>query len=141
MNLTYEDLLNDLKKKKIRLSHQRFKVLEYLSKNRIHPNVDQIYSKLHAEVPTLSKTTIYNTLNTLIKANLVRVITSEENEARYDINTENHGHFKCEACGTIYDFEINIDCLAAGDLENFKITEKNVYFKGICPGCLSEYKS
>lgn len=134
----YEDLLNELKNKKIRLSHQRLKVLEYLSKNYNHPTADQIYNGLHHEVPTLSKTTVYNTLNSLTKAGLVRVITIEDNEARYDINTQNHGHFKCESCKNIYDFNIDIDSFENHELVGFKVNDKNIYFKGICAHCLNK---
>lgn len=135
MKVKYDDLLNELKLKKIRLSHQRLKVLEFLAKNYIHPTADQIYNGLHDEVPTLSKTTVYNTLNSLVETGLVRVINIEDNEARYDIVTENHGHFKCGKCGKIFDFDIDIDSFKSHGLTNFKIMDKNIYFKGICPQC------
>lgn len=136
MKPNFEDLLNKLKDKKIHLSHQRLKVLEYLVVNKCHPTVDQIYSNLHSEVPTLSKTTVYNTLNLLAEAGLVRVINIEDNENRFDIITGNHGHFKCESCKNIYDFNIDIDLFDSNDLQNFSINDKNVYFKGICPQCI-----
>lgn len=109
-----------------------------MTNNRCHPTVDQIYSDLHKEIPSLSKTTIYNTLNALIEAKLVKVITIEDNETRYDIVTNNHGHFKCQSCGKIYDFEINIDSFSSKDLNNFRINDKDVYFKGICPTCAKQ---
>ncbi|WIV13734.1 transcriptional repressor [Proteiniborus sp. MB09-C3] len=138
MKTAFEDLSIKLKNKNIRLSHQRLKVLEYVANHRCHPTVDQIYSDLHKEIPTLSKTTVYNTLNTLIEAGLVKLITIEDNETRYDIVTENHGHFKCESCRTIYDFEINIDSFNSKDLNGFRIDNKDVYFKGICPKCTNQ---
>ncbi|MHB1336887.1 MAG: hypothetical protein ACYCXQ_13185 [Candidatus Humimicrobiaceae bacterium] len=49
---------------------------------------------------------------------------------------ENHGHFKCVSCGTIYDFSVDIDSLTSADLNKFKINDKNLYFKGTCPKCL-----
>jgi len=67
---------------------------------------------------------------------MVRVIAIEDNETRYDTEVENHGHFKCEACGAIYDFGIEANLLTSKDLNNFKISGKNVYFKGICSRCL-----
>lgn len=139
MKLSFEDLSDELLKKEIRPSYQRIKVLEYLITKRCHPTVDQIFNDLVKKVPTLSKATIYNTLNLLIKAKLVRVVTIEDNETRYDIKMSNHGHFKCELCGTIFDFTVNIDNFMTDELSEFKINEKNVYFKGICPSCL-KYK-
>jgi Fe2+ or Zn2+ uptake regulation protein len=137
MNVQFEDLLGELKSKNIRLSHQRLKVLEYLTQNYNHPTADQIYNGLHDDVPTLSKTTVYNTLNSLAEAGLIRVINIDDNEAHYDINTGNHGHFKCEKCKKIYDFYIDIDSLETRGLDGFQINDRNVYFKGICPKCLN----
>ena len=132
-----EELSNELKKNNIRLTHQRLKVLEYLSNSKSHPTVEQIYNALKKEVPSLSKTTIYNTLNYLAELNLIRVLAIDENEAHFDAATETHGHFKCKTCGKIYDFDINMNSCETEELENFEIHEKLVYFKGICSGCLS----
>jgi Fe2+ or Zn2+ uptake regulation protein len=136
MNSTYEEFQKELMKKNIKLSYQRLKVLAYLTRNRCHPTVDQIFTDLHKDIPTLSKTTVYNTLRILTDAGLVRVITIEDNGTKYDIEVKNHGHFKCESCGTIYNFNVDMDALISEDLNSFKINDKNVYFKGICPNCL-----
>ncbi len=72
----------------------------------------------------------------MVSAGLVRVINIEDNETRYDIVTENHGHFKCEDCGSIFNFKIDFKCFSADELEGYRIDDRNVYFKGICPGCL-----
>lgn len=79
---------------------------------------------------------MYNTLNTLTEAGLVKVINIEDNEVRYDINTHNHGHFKCKKCKKIYDFNIDIDKLESHELDGFQLNDKNVYFKGLCKQCL-----
>jgi len=135
MSGLYDELIKELKNRNIRISHQRLKILEYLINNKCHPTVEQIYLSLNKDMPTLSKTTIYSTLNTLIDAGIVRAINIEEYETRYDITTENHGHFKCESCGEIYDFNIDMNLLDTKDLKNFKVNDKNVYFKGLCPKC------
>ena len=137
MNTSFENLKKELKEKNINLSYQRLKVLEYLNNNRCHPTVDKIYTDLHKELSTLSKTTVYNTLRVLAESGMVRVITIEDNETRYDINVENHGHFKCDSCGEIYDFSVDIDSLIGEGLDGFMINSKNVYFNGICPNCPS----
>ncbi len=141
MKANYEDLVKELKNKKIRLSHQRLKVLEYLNENRTHPTVDEIYINLHKEIPTLSKTTIYNTLNALVEAGMVRMVSLGDNESKYDIVRDDHGHFKCESCGHIYDFEIKMESLDSDELQDFKINKKDVYFSGICPLCFNKTKN
>lgn len=137
MDPYFIDLPHELKKRNLRFSEERLKILKYLVGDRSHATADQIYRALHTDLPTLSKTTVYNTLKALLRAGMIREIEIDDHETRYDIIIENHGHFKCESCGTIYDFSINIDSLTSGDLNNFKINDRNVYFKGICPGCLS----
>ncbi len=136
MKANYEDLVIDLKNKNIRLSHQRLKVLEYMNNNRVHPTVDQIYTDLHKEIPTLSKTTIYNTLNVLVEAGLVNALTIGDNETKYDMVNDNHGHFKCESCGNIFDFHINMDSVESEGLNDFEIHKKDINLLGLCPACL-----
>ena len=137
MNKTLLELSNELKKNNIRLTHQRLKVLEHLSNSTNHPTVEQIYNALKKEVPSLSKTTIYNTLNYLAELKLIKVLAIDDNEAHFDAVTAEHGHFKCDSCGRIYDFDIDMDSCNTEKLDNFKINEKTVYFRGICPKCLS----
>lgn len=131
-----EELEKALKENNIHLSHQRLKVLAYLIQNREHPTVDQIFKDLQGEIPTLSKTTVYNTLKILVDAGMARVITIEDHESRYDIEVFDHGHFKCESCGEITNFTFDPNLLVSQQLEGYAIQDKNVYFKGVCPKCL-----
>lgn len=123
-----------LKKHSIQPTYQRIKIYEYLSKNKTHPTADEIYRALVKENPTLSKTTVYNTLNFFVEKEIVLLITIEENEARYDADTSVHGHFKCKKCGKVYDFKVTH--IEAEGLEMFQIDEKGVYYKGVCKECL-----
>jgi Fe2+ or Zn2+ uptake regulation protein len=93
-----------LLEKGIRPSVQRLSVYQYLLDNPTHPTVDTVFTALAPAIPTLSKTTVYNTLKLLVENNLVQTITIEDDELRYDANMEDHIHFKCEKCGAIRDF-------------------------------------
>jgi Fur family transcriptional regulator, peroxide stress response regulator len=130
-----ESIAAKLKEKNIKPSYQRIKIFEYLVRRSNHPTVDQIFKELVREMPTLSKATVYNTVELFKKSGLAKVVTIGDNETRYDCNVNIHGHFKCESCGRIYDFPIDINALTSDVLADFKITEKDVYFKGICPRC------
>lgn len=48
--------------KNIKPTFQRIKILEYLLSRRTHPDAETTYNELIKEIPTISKTTIYNTL-------------------------------------------------------------------------------
>ncbi|NLY42525.1 MAG: transcriptional repressor [Clostridiaceae bacterium] len=128
---------NQLIKNNIKPSYARIKIMEYLIQQKNHPNVDEIYTELVKDIPTLSKTTVYNTLNLFNEAGLIKVITIEENEARFDADTSEHGHFKCENCNKIYDFFVKLEGIEISGLENFKIRQKDIFFKGICAKCIN----
>jgi Fe2+ or Zn2+ uptake regulation protein len=132
-----ESLKTELEEKGIRPSLHRIQVLEYLHKRQGHPSVDDIYASLSPEIPTLSKATIYNTLNVFVKVGLARVISINGVEKRYDITLHDHGHFTCEGCGVITNFRIDIGSLPVDELARFEIREKNIYFNGLCPNCLN----
>ncbi|MCK9230480.1 MAG: transcriptional repressor [Syntrophales bacterium] len=119
----------------IKPSYQRLKVMEYLSSRRNHPTVDEIHRALVQDIPTLSKTTVYNTLTLFARANLVRRVIVDDSEAHYDVLTDCHGHFKCDSCGRIYDFPLGSDLLGEEGLASFEIRERNVYYRGICSTC------
>ena len=128
---------HELNKKGLKPSHQRIKILEYLANHPCHPTADKILSEMKKELPTLSKSTVYKTLNAFVEAQMLREITIEDNEIRYEYNLMDHGHFKCEKCGSVYDFNIDFGILQSDEIDDFKITDKNVYFKGVCKSCLT----
>ncbi len=79
----------------IKPSYQRIKVFDYLITNKNHPTVDKIYKELVGEIPTLSKTTIYNTLKLFHEKGIILIINIEDNETRFDADISNHIHFRC----------------------------------------------
>lgn len=127
-----------LKKNDIKPSYQRIKIFEYLTKHRNHPTVDMIYQELVKEIPTLSKTTVYNTLKLFIEKKIVLLINIEDNETRYDADTSFHGHFKCRKCNEVCDIKTEIPVLK--ELDYFKIEEYHLYIKGICKKCIKDNK-
>jgi Fur family peroxide stress response transcriptional regulator len=138
---TTSHLAEQLKQHGIRPSFQRIKILEYLWNCHSHPTVEEIFTALTAEIPTISKATIYNTLHTFIEAGLVREINIAIDAQHYDIMLEDHGHFKCLSCGKIFNFDLDLDQLAIVGLQAFLIKKKDVYFSGLCPDCQPKLKS
>lgn len=133
--INHADVGSFLQMNDIKPSHHRIRVFQYLAQNKNHPTVDGIYQELKPEIPTLSKTTLYNTLSLFVDKKIVQLITIEENETRYDADTSLHGHFKCIQCGMIYDIRLGISSFHFADLERFKVHESQIYFQGICPRC------
>ncbi len=133
--MTIQDYKKILEDHGIKPSHHRLRVYQYLVEHRNHPNVDMIYKELITEIPTLSRTTLYNTLNLFVKMGVVQLITIAENEMRYDADISLHGHFRCQSCGTIHDLWLKKNTLEFENLDQYQIDESHLYFKGLCPVC------
>lgn len=126
-----------LLKYSIKPSIQRTAIMNFLLKNHIHPTVDEIYSALNPQMPTLSKTTVYNTLGLFAERGAVRVLTIDEKNARYDADVSAHAHFICNSCSKVFDF-FNVDpgVFNHPDAQGFKINKTEISYSGLCPQCL-----
>lgn len=133
---------NRLLEFKIKPSVQRMAIMEFLMKNRTHPTVEDIYTALSPFIPTLSKTTVYNTLKLFAEQGAVQILTIDERNACFDIETTPHAHFFCKKCGVIYDFPREIsqtDMTHLGELGH-QVAESHYYYKGTCKSCFETGK-
>ena len=131
----YEKYVNILKDHSIKITSQRLEILKYLDEHHTHPNVEEIYSELKKKHPSLSRTTVYNSLEILKKNRIVQSLTISGSELRYDIEEDLHHHFLCKKCGAILDISItcpNMDRTLDG---GHQVEEVHGYFKGICKKC------
>lgn len=126
-----------LDQKGVKPSYPRLRILEYLVERKSHPTAEEIYLALVKEMPTLSRTTVYNTLNLFVEEGVAIPINISSNETRYDATVADHGHFKCGQCSKIVDFPIQAESWDIGELNGYKVTGRFVYFKGICSDCLN----
>jgi len=122
----------------IKPSVQRTAIMDYLMTHKTHPTVDEIYMSLSPEMPTLSKTTVYNTLNLFVEKGAVQMLVIDEKNARYDADISEHAHFICKNCGNVHDiFNLNHEYFKLPDLSDFIIDAVEISYKGICKKCNS----
>lgn len=124
-----------LMSKGIKPSAQRIAIMRYMMENRIHPSVDEIYTALVNEYPTLSKTTVYNTVWLFAESGAVEVLSIDRNNTRFDYNEKPHAHFLCNSCGKIHDVELNATPTISTSPEIADIKSSSIYFRGICRHC------
>ena len=140
-----EKYIQILKNKNLKITHPRLEILKYLDKNRNHPSVDKIYTDLKKQFYSLSKTTVYNTLETLSDAGIIKQLTITPQENRYDYDNNSHHHFHCKICKKIYD--IDVKCPYMSEINNktkeqgHKIEEIHGYFKGTCKNCIKKERT
>ncbi len=121
----------------VKPSMQRLAVMQYLIDHRTHPAADEIYLALHPAMPTLSKTTVYNTLRLLTEKGAALQLAIDERNSCFDADTAPHAHFLCKACGRVFDVPLVNKCLVGDALlpDGFQTDETQLYFKGLCPAC------
>ncbi len=126
------------KNKNISPSYTRMRVFDYLKESKSHPSVDEIYKKLKPELPTLSKTSVYNILNLFIEHKLVVTVNVSSGEYRFEIAKEVHSHFKCTECGLVYDIPYIKPIWDEDFLDGFIVDSDEVVLKGKCKNCLQK---
>ena len=133
-----KDIVQILRRQGINPSYQRINIYEYLHKNKIHPTVDNIYRDLIEALPTLSKTTVYNTVDLFVEKGLVKALQISEGENRYEIIIEDHSHFKCELCNSIVDIPLESMEFLPETHSEYEIKDVQVLINGICPKCINK---
>ena len=115
---------------------QRLAVLQSLENTRQHPTADQVLAAVRKTFPSVSRATVYNTLEVLTKAGVIQQITIDPAVARYDADIGPHAHFRCRICSTVYDIvmdkDVNLDEYVAGH----HVEAVRTYAYGVCAKCL-----
>ena len=138
MVIYLEKYVTILKQNQLKITPQRLAIMKYLDENRTHPTADRIYIDLKEKNPALSKTTVYNSVETLKEHGIIQSLTISGSELRYDFENKMHHHFLCKKCGTIID--IDIKCPNIGKIieSGHNVEEVHGYFKGICKKCMKK---
>ncbi|MBO7223113.1 MAG: transcriptional repressor [Kiritimatiellae bacterium] len=97
-----KDVLRDMG---VPASMPRICIYDYLLSQKTHPSADMVYMALHPQMPSLSRTTVYNTLRMLCDKGLVKQIPICEGDMRFDADVSEHGHFWCRKCGRVIDID------------------------------------
>jgi Fur family transcriptional regulator, peroxide stress response regulator len=134
------DIYNQLIKYNIKPSVQRIAIMDYLLTHRTHPSADEVYTNLSRTIPTLSKTTVYNTLKLLSEHGAALMLTIDENKVCFDGDTSPHTHFFCNKCGRIFDLPMITSAkgLTEINVDGHLITEIHLYYRGICKNCQTD---
>ncbi len=98
------NLKEKLASKGLKATAQRLYVYEALLNSREHPTAEEVFRKVSKVLPSVSLSTIYNTLETFVEHNLVNKVLSESGTARYDAFVETHHHIYSEKGEIIADY-------------------------------------
>lgn len=135
-----KDTLSYLKSHDIKPSVQRLAIMNYLLTHSNHPTVDAIYQALSAKMPTLSRTTVYNTLKLFVDHGASLSLMIDDQKQNFDGDISLHAHFLCTKCGKIYDLPMDdsFKNQLGTTLEGHIVTELHQYYKGVCVTCIKK---
>ena len=132
------EFAEQLRKADLRVTRPRVAVLEAVH-SRPHADTDTIFTAVRTELPEVSRQAMYDVLNALTDAGLVRRIQPSGSVARYESRvSDNHHHVVCRSCGTIADVDCAVGdapCLTAAIDHGFVLDEAEVIYWGLCPDC------
>ena len=110
---------------------QRIAVVECVLKDKSHPTADDVLSHARKKCPTVSRATVYNTLNLLVNKGLLRMQIIREGTVVFDPNIEDHHHFIDEDTGRVYDIPWgDLEVTGKEKLKGFEIHEYQVILRG-----------
>jgi Fe2+ or Zn2+ uptake regulation protein len=129
--ITVENAISLLRKCGIQPTPQRMAVVNYILKTTTHPSADEVLDKVRKECPTLSRATVYNTLNLMVKKSLLKTQVLREGTVVFDPNIKRHHHFIDEVSGKIYDIPWDaLKVTGENSLEDFEVKEFQVILRG-----------
>ncbi len=121
-----------------RATPQRIAISRYILSNNEHPTAQKTYLEVRKTHPTVSLSTVYNTIKILKETGLVLELNLPQGETRFDPFIEPHAHLLCQQCGGISDWvdPMMPELIAKASVDaNFVVTESVFELKGVCKGC------
>ncbi|MBC5580756.1 transcriptional repressor [Anaerofilum sp. BX8] len=117
---------------------QKQLVLQAVRELQCHPTAEEVYQRVAARHPSISKATVYRNLNSLAEDGLVRRVAMPDAADRFDFTVGPHYHIKCAGCGRVIDAPAAYMPRLDAETEKetgFRISRHDLVFEGLCPAC------
>jgi Fe2+ or Zn2+ uptake regulation protein len=124
----------------LRLTPQRQQVYDVLLAKRDHPTAEEVFIRAKHRMPDISHATVYNCLDALVQSGLARQVTLERGATRFCPNMEEHCHYYCDRCGTVFDVPLTADSALLPRPKGFKIDHYDIAVHGVCADCARKKK-
>jgi Fur family ferric uptake transcriptional regulator len=122
----------------LRVTAARLAILETV-RTRPHLGAEVIAALARDRVGSVSTQAVYEALNALTDAGLLRRIEPAGSPARYEGRVgDNHHHLVCRHCEAVTDVDCvkgEAPCLDPVDTAGYQVDEADVIFWGVCLDC------
>ena len=135
-----EEIIEAFRKNGLRATPQRIAIAQVVLNSKDHPTAEQVFDFVKMAYPSISLSTVYNTLNTMRDVNMLQELAFGNNH-RYDPNLSIHVNLVCQKCGDIIDIEsktIEKEVERISKRRRVSITGHRFDLYGICRRCEEE---
>lgn len=119
-----------------RRTEQR-QVLERILEEADRPlGVQELHAAARTDLPALSVATVYRNLRNWVESGWLVAVPVPGEADRYEVaGKAHHHHFRCEACGRVFEVFGKLPGGEALVPEGFRLRKMNIYLYGECAEC------
>jgi len=129
------DAIRILSQSGVRPTPQRIAVIDFVLSTEEHPTADEVFANVRATCPTISRATVYNTLNLLVSKGLLRTQMLRGGTVTFDPKVEAHHHFIDDETGRVYDVPRDAIRVSGEDsVSGFDVREYQIVMRGKVAG-------
>ncbi|MBQ8309735.1 MAG: transcriptional repressor [Clostridia bacterium] len=117
------------------MTKQRELIISILKQSDRHLTADEIFFLAKLKMPSIAMATIYNNLNAMNEAGLIKRLHIDGVADCFDKIVEPHDHLLCDKCGKISDIQLpslsdTLEEHIGAEIEDYELT---VHY--VCPEC------
>jgi len=119
----------------LRFTLQRRCVYDVLRQTCDHPTAEEIFMRAKTSLPDISHATVYNCLDALVACGLARKVQLDPGAVRFCPNMEEHCHYYCDVCRTVFDVALGADTTVIPQPQGFRVDHYDIAVHGVCSRC------
>jgi Fur family ferric uptake transcriptional regulator len=134
-----DESIKVIKERGYRLTPQRQIILDVLQEAGDHCTPEEVYQRVQTRSSAINRTTVYRTLEFLVRLGLVTTAHVQSNQVIYELASDHpHHHLVCQHCDKVEIIEHELFASMFAELEQqsgYKINTDHLVLFGVCPHC------